>query len=109
MPLLHALREAEDQEAADRVVAGVRSGELGVAGIDRVAEALEAGQVHELVIDEEAGVDPDLRAELVRQAAKTGADVLVVQGPPRACRPRRRGCHAALPRVAALSSGPVPA
>jgi peptide chain release factor subunit 1 len=78
-PILAAIREAEATEAVERVIAGVRAGELGVAGVDLVAEALEAGQVHELVIDESAKLDEDLRAELVRLAARTAADVVVVK------------------------------
>lgn len=79
-PVLAALREADDADAADRVVAGVRAGELGVAGNDAVATALEKGQVHELVLDRSATIDEALRADLVRQATLTSADVVVVDG-----------------------------
>jgi peptide chain release factor subunit 1 len=79
-PLLTAMRQADDAEAADRVVAGVRAGELGVGGIDAVAVALERGQVHELVLDSSARLDEALRAELVRQATLTAAEVMVVDG-----------------------------
>jgi peptide chain release factor subunit 1 len=78
-PILAALRESEATEATERVIAGVRAGVLGVAGVDPVAEALEAGQVHELVIDESAKLDADLRSELVRLAARTAAEVVVVR------------------------------
>jgi stalled ribosome rescue protein Dom34 len=71
--------DSADQRSVERVIAGVRAGELGVAGVDPVAEALEAGQVHELVIDESAGLDDGLRAELVRLAARTAADEVVVK------------------------------
>ena len=81
-PILTALRESEATEAVERVIAGVRAGELGVAGVDPVAEALELGQVHELVIDESAELDADLRAELVRLAARTAAEVVVVKDHP---------------------------
>lgn len=79
-PVIAALRRAESLEAADRAVAGWRAGDLGAVGIDAVAEALERGQVHELVIDEEAALDATLRAELVRQAALTAAQVVTVRG-----------------------------
>jgi len=79
-PVLTVLRESEAMEAAERVIAGVRAGRLGVAGIDSVAEALEAGAVHELVFDESAELDADLRSELVRLAARTAAEVVVVKG-----------------------------
>jgi stalled ribosome rescue protein Dom34 len=81
-PILAAIRGADATEAVDRVIAGVRAGELGVAGIDPVAEALEAGQVHELVVDESAELDADLRSELVRLAARTAAQVVVVKDHP---------------------------
>jgi len=81
-PILAAIRESEATEAAERAIAGVRAGGLGVAGVDPVAAALEAGQVHELVIDESADLDPDLRSELVRLAARTAADVVVVKDHP---------------------------
>jgi peptide chain release factor subunit 1 len=60
-------------------VAGARAGDLGVTGIDATMAALEAGQVDELVVDETAGIDEDLRAELVRQASLTDARVEVVR------------------------------
>jgi hypothetical protein len=53
---------------------------MAVAGIDDVADALERGQVHELVLDEEAQTDLDLRTELVRQAAATDAQIVTVSG-----------------------------
>ncbi len=79
-PVLAALRDAAQEDAAERAVAGWRAGDLGTVGVNEVAEALERGQVHELVIDEEADVDETLRAELVRQAALTGAEVVTVSG-----------------------------
>ena len=78
-PVLSALEEADGQEAADRAVAGHRAGALGVLGIDATMAALEAGQVDELVIDETADVDEELRAELIRQASLTDAHVEVVR------------------------------
>jgi peptide chain release factor subunit 1 len=79
-PILGALRVEAEQEAADRAIAGFRAGDLGTVGIDRVAEALERGQVHELVVDEEADLDETLRAELVRQAALTSAEIVTIRG-----------------------------
>jgi peptide chain release factor subunit 1 len=81
-PILAALREAEEQDAAQRAIAGWRAGTLGTVGLDAVSEALERGQVHELVVDEEADLDATLRTELVRQAALTAADVVTVRGHP---------------------------
>jgi hypothetical protein len=41
--------------------------------------ALEAGQVDELVLDETADLDGDLRGELIRQASLTDARVEIVR------------------------------
>ena len=78
-PILAALEESDGQDVADRAVAGARAGDLGVTGVDATMAALEAGQVDQLVIDESAPMDEDLRAELVRQASLTDASVEVVQ------------------------------
>ena len=78
-PVLSAIEEAEGRDVADRAVAGARAGDLGVTGIDATMAALEAGQVDELVIDETADIDEDLRTELVRQASLTDARVEVVR------------------------------
>ncbi len=79
-PVLAALQIDEARDAADRAVAGFLADDLGVVGVDAVGESLERGQVHELVIDEEADVDETLRNELVRQAALTSAQVVTVHG-----------------------------
>jgi len=79
VPMLAALEEAEGTGVADRAVAGARAGDLGVTGIDATMAALEAGQVDELVLDEMAQVDEDLRGELIRQAALTDARVEIVR------------------------------
>lgn len=79
LPMLAALEEAEGSDVADRVVAGARAGDLGVVGVDATMAALEAGQVDELVIDEAASVDEDLRGELIRQASLTNARVEIVR------------------------------
>lgn len=78
-PLLSALEEAASQAVAERAIAGHRAGDLGVVGIDATMAALEAGQVDELVIDEAAGMDDELREALVRQASLTHARVEVVR------------------------------
>jgi hypothetical protein len=53
--------------------------ELDVESPDAVGTALEAGQVDQLVIDETAPVDEELRGELIRQAALTDASVELVR------------------------------
>ena len=79
VPILSALEEADGQEAADRAIAGWSAGALGTVGIDGTAAALEAGQVDELIIDETAELDDDLRNELIRQASLTDASVEIVR------------------------------
>jgi peptide chain release factor subunit 1 len=74
-PILGALQETEGMDVAERAVAGSRAGDLGVTGIDATMAALEAGQVDELVIDETAPLDEELRGELIRQASLTDARV----------------------------------
>jgi len=78
-PILAALEEAQGTGVADRAIAGRRSGDLGVTGINATTAALEAGQVDELVIDETAPIDDGLRAELIRMASLTDARVEVVK------------------------------
>ena len=79
VPILAALEEADGQEAADRAIAGWRAGALGTVGVVGTADALEAGQVDELIIDETADLDEELRAELIRQASLTDASVEIVR------------------------------
>ena len=78
-PILAALQEADGQDAADRAIAGALAGALGVTGLDDTMKALEFGQAHELVLDETAPIDEELRAELIRQAALTDARVEIVR------------------------------
>jgi peptide chain release factor subunit 1 len=79
VPILSALEEADGQEAADRALAGWKAGALGTVGIDGTAAALDAGQVDELIIDETAELDDELRNELIRQASLTDARVEIVR------------------------------
>lgn len=81
-PLLGALEEADGMAAADRAVAGWRSGGLGVVGMDATMAALEIGQADELIVDESVQVDEELRAELIRQATATDAHVEIVRDHP---------------------------
>jgi peptide chain release factor subunit 1 len=85
-PMIAALQIEDAQEAAERAIAGWRAGDLGVVGVDAVQEALERGQVHELVIDESSDLDETIRTELVRQAMVTGAQVVTIHGDERLVR-----------------------
>jgi len=79
-PMLAALEEAEATDLADQAIAEWLAGDLGVVGIEATMKALEMGQVDQLVLDEAAPIDEELRAELVRQAALTDAGVEIVTG-----------------------------
>lgn len=79
VPILAALEEADGQDTAERAIAGWRAGDLGVVGVSATMAALEAGQVDELLLDDSIELDEDLRGELIRQAALTGARVEVVR------------------------------
>jgi peptide chain release factor subunit 1 len=81
-PILSAIEEAEGRDVADRAIAGWLAGDLGIAGMEATRGALELGQVHELVIDDAAGIPENQRAELVRQAALTDARVEIVREHP---------------------------
>lgn len=78
-PMLAAIQRREAADAADRAIAEWLADDLGVVGVEATMAALEAGQVDQLVIDEAASLDELLRAELVRQAARTGAGVEIVR------------------------------
>ena len=79
VPILVAIEDAEAQQLADIAIAEWLAGDLGVVGIEATMDALEFGQVDQLVIDETASLDEDLRAELIRRAALIDARVEVVR------------------------------
>lgn len=79
-PVLREVERRSEEDAVRRVIVEVQRGGLGVTGLEWVRRALELGQVDELVIDEKAGLDEATRAELVRLAALTSAQVEVVSG-----------------------------
>lgn len=79
-PVLRRMEAEASASVADAVVAGVRSDGLGVAGRDATRAALEIGQVDTLVIADGDAVEEDARNELIRLAATSGAEVLVVDG-----------------------------
>jgi peptide subunit release factor 1 (eRF1) len=79
LPVIAALEEADSLDVADRAIAAWRAGGLGVVGIDATKAALAAGQVDQLVIDESAGIEEPVLAELIRQASLTDASVEVVR------------------------------
>ncbi|HEX6796268.1 MAG TPA: hypothetical protein VF116_00990 [Ktedonobacterales bacterium] len=78
-PIL-ARAEAESERAiADQLVDAVRADALGVAGLEDTLQALEHAQVDVLVLVGTAPLDADTRANLVRLAVITGADVEVIE------------------------------
>jgi peptide chain release factor subunit 1 len=81
VPILERAERESGMSVVARLVEEVRSGRLGVSGVEATARALEHGQVDTLVIDE-AKVGPVERKELVRLAAVTSAEVEVVEDAP---------------------------
>lgn len=77
------LEEIESDDArsqADKLVAAVRGGGLGVAGVSPTKQALENGQVETLLIDPQtANLDEETRNELIRLAETTDAGVEMVE------------------------------
>jgi len=81
-PVLERMEAEASSAIADQVIAAVRSGGLGVAGLDATRQALDNGQVDLLLLDANAELDDDQRNELIRLAATSGADVEVVEAHP---------------------------
>jgi hypothetical protein len=81
-PILAAVEAEEDRDLADRVVEAVRGDGLGSAGLRATRKALEQGQVDTLLLESSAELDEETRAELVRLAATTSAEVSVVEDHP---------------------------
>jgi peptide chain release factor subunit 1 len=72
-------RDSENSKA-DQLVAAVRGKGLGVAGVDPTRQALENGQVDTLLIDPTTeNLDENMRNDLIRLAATTGANVEMVE------------------------------
>lgn len=80
--ILQDLEEESGISTVEELVAEVRRGGLGVAGLAKTLRSLKAGQVDILVIDGAAPISADARAELVRRAVATGANVEIVDGNP---------------------------
>lgn len=78
-PLLATLFEERAREAAERATAGHGAGSLGILGATGVSASLDAGAVSELVFDAEtaSAMERWERADLVRRALLTDADVVV--------------------------------
>lgn len=78
-PLVEEMEEESSHEVADRLVEAVQAQRLGVVGEQETLDALEHGQVETLVLAQEAPLRDQRRAELVRLATLSGADVESVQ------------------------------
>ncbi len=68
---------------ADQLIDAVRGNGLGISGVGPTRQALENGQVETLLLDPDStNLNEDVREELIRLAATTGADVEIVQEHP---------------------------
>lgn len=76
-------RQLEADEAAtlvEQLVSALRGSGLASMGMDEVKTALNNGQVDVMLIDDAAEIAPEVRADLVNQAALTGATIEIVNG-----------------------------
>ena len=81
-PLIEEMEEESSHDVADRLVEAVQAQRLGVVGEQETLDALKHGQVETLVLAKDASLPDRSRAELVRLAALSGADVESVQAHP---------------------------
>lgn len=79
-PILTAIEEDASHATAERLIDAVQAGGLGAAGLPPTQEALAEGRVEILVIDDAGDLAEDVRSELVRLAAASGARTEFVQG-----------------------------
>lgn len=77
-PLLLRAQNAYEHAAVVRLVEAIQAGGLGVAGYVPTRAAVEAGQADTLVIAKEAPLSEGARSELVALAARTGAQVEII-------------------------------
>lgn len=77
-PVLAEAEHAFGESVVERLVGEVRRGGLGTSGLFGTLKALERGQVDTVVLTGD-GIEEDERAELVRAAAATGAEIEVVE------------------------------
>lgn len=78
-PVIEEMEAESSHSVADRLVEAVQAQRLGVVGEQETLDALEHGQVETLVLAKEASLREPKRAELVRLAALSGAEVESVQ------------------------------
>lgn len=78
-PLLRDVEAQLGQETVERFVGEARRDGTAAVGLEGVRAALERGQVDTLLIDHYGPLDQETRADLVRQAANTGARLEVVE------------------------------
>jgi ribosomal protein L7Ae-like RNA K-turn-binding protein len=81
-PVLREMEADSSAQAADALVAAVRSGGLGAAGYEEVVEAARIGQADLVVLAADAPIGEEQRNELVRLAALSSAEVDVVEDHP---------------------------
>lgn len=78
-PLIEEMEMESSHSVADQVIEAVQAQRLGVTGEQETLDALERGQVDTLVLAKEAPLSEQRRAELVRLATLSGAEVESIQ------------------------------
>lgn len=77
--LLEEIERADGCAQADKLVNEVRGGRLGISGVNPTKQALENGQIEMLLIDPQTeNLTQEMREELIRLAATSGAGVEMV-------------------------------
>lgn len=77
-PIVREVEAEQDRSVVQRLLDEALAGRLGVVGLEETRAALEAGQANTLVLLADAQLPPESRSQLISLAAKTGADVEVV-------------------------------
>lgn len=78
-PVVEEMEKESSHSVADQLIEAVQMQRLGVTGEQETLHALERGQVDTLVLAQEAPLTEQNRAELVRLATLSGAEVESVQ------------------------------
>ena len=78
-PLIQEAAAEQEHALVERLVSGVQSGGLGVAGHNPTRAALESGQADTLVLSDDAPIPAEERSALLSLAARTDASIEIVE------------------------------
>lgn len=78
-PLLWQTQRLYERSLVERLIEAVQADALGVAGYTATRKALEAGQADALLLAEETSIAAEARSELLALAARTDAEVAIIE------------------------------